>query len=186
MFELGIKTYIPEIKVTYDVYSAHDFDYDKTNDIFICPNCCVLKFSTYRKNKRTKRYVSDRKNCTTCPLRNKCLSGKSKFKSVEVTYFSDVAKTQRKNNSTDEFRYIQRLRKIRCEGNFSIQKECHNLRRTYKRGNERVTAHCLLSALALNLRRLVSHLKAGDIADFYRLFRCFWGDRRIVAGKCGL
>ncbi len=52
-----------------------------------------------------------------------------------------------------------RLRKIWCEGNFSHQKANHNLRKTFKRGNEKVTEHCLLSACALNLKRLVKYLK---------------------------
>ena len=59
---------------------------------------------------------------------------------------------------TPEYYEAMRLRKIWCEGNFSHQKERHNLRRTRKRGIERVTEQCLLSACALNLKRLVEIL----------------------------
>ena len=164
MFELGIKTYIPQREQeNYNVYSVHNFTYNQENDVFICPNGCLLRFSYYHRSKRTKRYKTRVKDCTDCPSRAKCISGKSKTKEVEIPYFYEAAKKQRENNSTDKFKYIQRLRKIRCEGNFSIQKECHNLRRTYKRGNERVTAHCLFSALALNLRRLVRYLKESQL-----------------------
>jgi transposase len=167
MFELGIKTYIPKRKEEkYDIYSVYDFKYVEENDVFICPNGCLLKFSYYHREKGTKRYKTKVKDCKNCPSMSKCINEKSKVKEIEIPYFNEIAKIQRQNNFTDKFKYIQRLRKIRCEGNFSIQKECHNLRRTYKRGNERVTAHCLFSALALNLRRLVRHLNGRQITEF--------------------
>ena len=50
-------------------------------------------------------------------------------------------------------------RQVWSEGNFSHQKANHNLRKTFKRGIEKVTEHCLLSAYALNLKRLVKYLK---------------------------
>ncbi|WP_074715483.1 transposase [Ruminococcus flavefaciens] len=70
-----------------------------------------------------------------------------------------------------------RLRKIWCEGNFSHQKECHNLRRTRKRGIERVTEQCLLSACALNLKRLVEILfllQYSAIISVRKLFGLFF------------
>ena len=39
--------------------------------------------------------------------------------------------------------------------NFGLQKRCHNLRSTRKRGIENVEEQCLLSACALNLKRLI-------------------------------
>ena len=52
-----------------------------------------------------------------------------------------------------------RLRKIWCEGNFSHQKSSHNLRRVLRRGLGNAQTHCLLSAIALNLKRLVALMK---------------------------
>jgi len=63
-----------------------------------------------------------------------------------------------------------RLRKIWCEGNFSHQKERHNLRRTRKRGIEKVTEQCLLSACALNLKRMVKALKGFSKNDYISVF----------------
>ena len=51
-----------------------------------------------------------------------------------------------------------RLRKTYCEGNFSHQKTEHNLRRLRKRGLGKAHEHCLLSATALNLKRMVKIL----------------------------
>ena len=67
---------------------------------------------------------------------------------------------QAKHRKTPEYFAALRLRKIWCEGNFSHRKAEHNLRRTYKRGIERVTEQCLLSACTMNLIRLVKAANA--------------------------
>ena len=72
----------------------------------------------------------------------------------------EARQEQAKNRNTPEYFAALRLRKIWCEGNFSHQKAEHNLRRTYKRGIERVTEQCLLSACAMNLIRLVKAANA--------------------------
>ena len=51
--------------------------------------------------------------------------------------------------------YSNAFGQIWCEGNFAHQKEQYNLRRTFKRGIEKIIEQCLLSACALNLKRLV-------------------------------
>ena len=84
----------------------------------------------------------------------------------------EARQEQAKNRNTPEYFAALRLRKIWCEGNFSHQKAEHNLRRTYKRGIERVTEQCLLSACAMNLIRLV---KAANAVFFYCLGGIFQG-----------
>ena len=74
---------------------------------------------------------------------------------------------------TPEYYEALRLRKIWCEGNFAQQKTWHNLRRTYKRGIERVTEQCLLSACALNLKRLVKAAKAAFSFALFAIFLSF-------------
>ena len=84
----------------------------------------------------------------------------------------EARQEQAKSRNTPEYFSALRLRKIWCEGNFSHQKAEHNLRRTYKRGIERVTEQCLLSACAMNLIRLV---KAANAAFFRCLGVIFQG-----------
>ena len=84
----------------------------------------------------------------------------------------EARQEQAKNRNTPEYFAALRLRKIWCEGNFSHQKAEHNLRRTYKRGIERVTEQCLLSACAMNLIRLV---KAANAVFFRCLGVIFQG-----------
>ena len=77
---------------------------------------------------------------------------------IDRTLHEKARSIQRQNIGTPEYHAAMRLRKIWCEGNFSHQKANHNLTRTRKRGIERVTEQCLLSACALNLKRLVKYL----------------------------
>ncbi|MFQ9800020.1 MAG: transposase [Clostridia bacterium] len=55
--------------------------------------------------------------------------------------------------------YILEQRQIWCEGSFAAQKARHNLRKLYRRGLEAAETHCLLSAMALNLKRMVKCLE---------------------------
>ena len=54
-----------------------------------------------------------------------------------------------------DYKQALKQRQIWCEGTFAIQKRCHNLTRVLRRGLEAAEDHCLLSATALNLRRMI-------------------------------
>jgi hypothetical protein len=58
---------------------------------------------------------------------------------VERHMHHEAREKQTKNIGTTEYSQAMRARQIWCEGNFSHQKERHNLRRTRKRGIEKVT-----------------------------------------------
>ena len=56
-----------------------------------------------------------------------------------------------------EYREALKLRHVWCEGSFSAQKREHNLARVLRRGSEAAEDHCLLSATALNLKRMIKY-----------------------------
>jgi len=164
MYDFGIKTYVPlidtEKMMNSDVYPAKAFQYDSEKDVYVCPNNCELRYSSVNKCHRKKIYRASRKDCNKCPLRENCIKGATvKARTLEVSFFKEEVDYQRLNYGTHRYFEVQRKRRIYCEGNFALQKDNHNLRRTRKRGNASVTEHCLCSALALNLKRLVKHLK---------------------------
>ena len=158
MLDKGIQTYIPQRAPScgeLTVFSIHDFEYDEESDSLTCPNGCKLVFSTYRKKLGCKRYKSTAKQCNNCPIRENCISGTAKYKEVERTYHKSATDKQHRANGSPEYLAAMRLRKIWCEGNFSHQKANHNLARLRKRGLGNAYEHCLLSATALNLKRMV-------------------------------
>ena len=91
----------------------------------------------------------------TCPYKEQCIRKSNNPRKIERNMHEEARREQAKNNGTTEYYEAMRLRKIWCEGNFSHQKERHNLKRTFKRGIKKITEQCLLSACALNLTRLV-------------------------------
>lgn len=169
MLNRGIRTYIPrirQIKAKKDCFSSDDFQYDKETDTHICPNGERLTFSTYRPSDGTKRYGCTAKKCGTCPLKDKCISGRMKYRVIERAYDKWAADLQhQENDGTSEYCTAMRLRKIWCEGNFSHQKARHNLDRVRMRGLGKATEHCLLSATAFNLMRTVRLLIGSPLSS---------------------
>ena len=162
MLDMGIRTYIPKRnlpKPASGVFSEADFIYDRESDTLTCPNACRLIFSNYRDRLGQKRYKASAGECSACPLRSRCISGDAKYRVVERAYFKWASEEQHmRNDGTPGYYEALRLRKIYCEGNFSHQKAEHNLRRLRKRGLGKAHEHCLLSATALNLKRMVKLL----------------------------
>lgn len=162
MLDRGVQTYIPEkapVHGEIEVFGTNDFVYEEESDSLTCPNGCRLVFTTYRKETGNKRYKSTAKQCDKCPLKAKCISGAAKHKEVERAYHKAATEKQHEANGSPKYMSAMRLRKIWCEGNFAHQKANHNLARLRKRGLGNAHEHCLLSATALNLKRMVKLLR---------------------------
>ena len=132
----------------------------------------TLPYSCCNKKGQKKRYLAAKKDCSDCPCRQQCIGSSKNSRMVERLLHEEARQEQAKNRNTPEYFSALRLRKIWCEGNSSHQKAEHNLRRTYKRGIERVTEQCLLSACAMNLIRLV---KAANAVFFHCMGGIFQG-----------
>ena len=158
--ELGIRLYPPKPTggATYRVaFKKKDFKFQKEEDCFLCP---VGKKVTLRSLEREefnicRIYRADRKDCQACPMLSQCVSKSHKSRTIRVNIFEGAVKKQRKRDGTPLHRQILKQRQIWCEGSFAAQKAHHNLSRLFRRGVEAVEEHCLLSAMALNLKRMV-------------------------------
>ncbi|WP_226395355.1 transposase [Claveliimonas monacensis] len=60
-----------------------------------------------------------------------------------------------KKVGTSDYMKVMRLRKIWAEGTFAVLKREHKLNKIQNRDLQKATEECLLSAKALNLKRLV-------------------------------
>ena len=178
MLKRGIRTYIPKKRKPNNTpsytegFEPEAFTYDPEADVYLCPQGKILAYSCYNKNGHKKRYLAAKKDCSNCPCRQQCVGSSKNSRMVERMLHEEARQEQAKNRNAPEYFAALRLRKIWCEGNFSHQKAEHNLRRTYKRGIERVTEQCLLSACAMNLIRLV---KAANAVFFRCLGVIFQG-----------
>jgi len=160
MLELGIQTYIPRQTVTTDEtrFQPSDYQYDETSDSYCCPAGHTIPYKYYDPRQGGKVYYSRDVVCRECPYRDKCISGKSKRKLILRKQNQTAYEIQCAKNYTAEYYAAMKLRQIWCEGNFSHQKANHNLKRVRTRGLGKAFMHCLLSATALNLKRMVNLL----------------------------
>ena len=160
MLERGIQTYIPKCDPNTDEnrFQSSDYQYNEETDTYRCPAGHCLSYKYYDHRIGGKIYYSRDVECRDCPYRDKCFSSKSKHKLILRKLTQTAYETQCEKNDTPEYFAAMRLRQIWCEGNFSHQKANHNLKRVRTRGLGKATMHCLLSATALNLKRMVKLL----------------------------
>jgi transposase len=162
--ERGIEVCAPANKkngIAYKVeFDKNAFQYDDAADEFVCPAGKRLR---YRRLERTPsnicwRYEAECEDCKACQLRGKCVSPKHQKRCLRVNIFEKAMAENHAKDGTPQHEHILKLRQIWCEGSFAAQKARHNLRCLFRRGKEAAETHCLLSATALNLKRMVKCL----------------------------
>lgn len=171
MLARGIRTYIPRQASGSDAgrFQASDYQYDEKTDTYRCPAGKTLRYKSYDPHTARKRYCAKCKECQSCAVKEHCITPKTHRKIVYRSLASDSSEKQKRLNGTPEYDEALRLRQIWCEGNFSHQKANHNLQRTRKRGLGKATEHCLLSATAFNLKRMVKLFRGWPPRILYSL-----------------
>lgn len=163
MEDMGIHLHTPGTtgRATYKVeFRREDFQYDVKKDYFICPAGKELKLRSLERERFNvfRVYRADRKDCRACPMVSRCVSDSHQSRTIRMNIFEEAVKRQRETDGTPAHKRILNLRQVWCEGSFAAQKWIHNLRRLFRRGIEAAEDHCLLSATALNLKRMVKCL----------------------------
>lgn len=163
MEDMGIRLYTPGTTggATYQVeFKREDFRYQEETDCFLCPagKKLILRSLEREECNICRVYRADRKDCGSCSLYERCVSASQKSRSIRVNIFEEAVQKCRSRDGTPLHTYLLGLRQIWCEGSFAAQKARHNLRSLYRRGLEAAETHCLLSATALNLKRMVKSL----------------------------
>jgi transposase len=157
---LEITGYISPIKYdnAFDTNSYRDFTYDKEADTYTCPNQKILAFTHLTKQKNGgyfKTYSAKSKDCKVCPFREQCFGKTANRRTISRPIAHELLEENIQRTKTLEYKSVQKLRRVWCEGSFGTMKIKHNLYKTYKRGIEKILEQCLFSALALNLKRMI-------------------------------
>ena len=162
--ELGIGFFVRPQKTAARAntqFTRDDFCRDENRDVYLCPIGKELRLRRLARSASGLfwEYQADKRDCALCPLREKCLreSDKRGARKVSVSYFAADRQRNLERRSSPEYREALKLRQVWCEGSFSAQKREHNLARVLRRGLEAAEDHCLLSATALNLKRMIKH-----------------------------
>ena len=162
--ELGIDFFVRPQKTAARVsvqFTRDDFYRDENRDVYLCPGGKELRLKRLARSASGLfwEYQADQRDCALCPLRDKCLREDDKrgARKVSVSYFAADRQRNLERRSSPEYRDALKLRQVWCEGSFSAQKREHNLARILRRGLEAAEDHCLLSATALNLKRMIKY-----------------------------
>lgn len=134
------------------------FQYDEEKDCFICMNGNQLEFKKliYKKSSQNyyRLYSRSRKKCKECPRFPACATDLGTVRINTSAYYPSFYRNGQKVGGREYLR-VMRLRQIWAEGTFAVLKREHKLNKIHKRGIHKATEECLLSATALNLKRLV-------------------------------
>jgi transposase len=141
-------------------FAREAFAYDQALDAFVCPNGETLKLRCLQRTESGifREYRAEPKACRACPYRKKCLAPSQRARKIQVNIFEKAVKRHHARDGSPEYRHALKMRQIWCEGTFAAQKARHNLRQIFRRGIEAAQTHCLLSATAINLKRLAKCL----------------------------
>jgi transposase len=163
MDERKLTVYFPK-KDTSDhskaEYKRYDFIYNQDTDEFVCPGGKALKLRCLQRLETGvfREYRTVPKDCRDCTNREKCLAPSQKSRKIQVNIFQNIVDRHHASDGSDEYKSALKKRQIWCEGTFAAQKARHNLRGLFRRGLEAAEEHCLLSATAINLKRMVKCL----------------------------
>ena len=158
--EQGIDSYIPlwSGRVGKSKHWGGGFVYEKEQDRFRCPegNYLVANPSLHENY---KRYASVPAECRACSQASTCsaktrTSSAQRFllRSLDQDLFEEVQARMREPT----FRQKRSERMWKSEGLFAEAKQNHNLSRAKYRGRPKVQIQAYLSAIAQNLKRLVT------------------------------
>jgi transposase len=158
--EQGTTTYLPlwSGRVGNSKYLKGEMVYEKEHDRL---RCLAGKYLTPTPSvdKNYKRYVIDATNCTDCPHTAACSARAKKqsrkrlvMRNMDQDLFEEVQAHMR--DPTFRQRMSERMWKI--EGLFAEAKQNHGLARARYRGRSKVQIQAYMSAMVLNLKRLVA------------------------------
>lgn len=146
------------------------FCYEEETDRFVCRQGEYLAFQKLIYKKSTENYYRlysrSKKQCKNCPNFSACATDLGTVRINASAYYPSFYRNSKKVGTSDYLR-VMRLRKIWAEGIFAVLKRGHKLNKIQKRGLQKAIEECLLSATALNLKRLV---KAVWITEFTSCF----------------
>lgn len=119
-------------------------------------NHLEFKKLIYKKSTQNhyRLYSLSKKECKECPNFSTCAANRGTIRFNASAYYPPFYRNGQKVGSTNYLR-VMRLRQIWAEGTFAVLKREHKLNKIHKRGIHKATEECLLSATALNLKRLV-------------------------------
>ena len=137
-------------------FDKSNFNYDKENDCYICPEGKILK-NNGRDLKKKRTDYRNKKDCLLCKYYGLCTTSKT-GRSIKRRESEETAETVEKNFDTERAQKIYDRRKEVAEIPFGYMKRFLNGGYFLLRGLENVKAEAFLFCTCFNLKRLIKLL----------------------------
>lgn len=174
---LGITGYISGIDFPNSP-EKYGFVYTPENDHFVCPEGKALHFHRLNCNKSTGKYLRCYQicddTCLACSRRDTCFDKTGWRRRILASSCYPAFYRGHERIGTPEYLFMMRRRKIWSEGSFSVMKREHLLSKIRKWGISNACEECLLSALALNLKRMAAAIFFAFSGLFSLLLHSLW------------
>ena len=135
-------------------FPTRRFRYDATHDVVRCPRRRVMTPRSGTTSGRWFRANPDA--CKTCPLRARCIPDGGPTRRVHITeHHVDVLRARRKRLAWGQAEtHLYSRHRWWVEGAHGLAKTLHGMARAARRGLENMKIQALLTATAINLKRL--------------------------------
>jgi len=137
-------------------FPTERFKFDPHHDVVRCP--AGRRLTPRNSTKSGRWYRADRRDCARCPLKAQCLPRGTPSRRVHiVTNHAAILRARRKRAAwgKDE-KAIYTRHRWRVEGTHGTAKTLHGLARAIRRGLENMRIQALLTAIAMNLKKLAA------------------------------
>src|SRR6056297_1250342 len=137
-------------------FPTERFKFDPHHDVARCP---AKKRLTPRNSTKSGRwYRADRRDCVRSPLKAQCLPQGAPSRRVHiVTNHAAILRARRKRAAWGEDDHaIYTRHRWRVEGAHGTAKTLHGLARAIRRGLENMKIQALMTAIAMNLKKLAA------------------------------
>ena len=135
-------------------FPTERFKYDPYHDVVHCP--AKKRLAPRNSTKSGRWYRANRRDCARCPLKAQCIpQGAPSRRAHIVTNHAAILRARRKRANWGEAeRAIYTRHRWRVEGAHGTAKTLHGLGRAIRRGLENMKIPALLTASAMNLKKL--------------------------------
>jgi hypothetical protein len=130
------------------------FVYDKSADVYHCPNGNLLTPRSVSKKDGYIIYRSSTKDCKVCPLKENCLTKSSATKTIQRPIWQPYLDEVELIRQTSYHAQYYPLRKQTIERIFADGKEKHGLRYTRYRGLNKVQDYMYLLFASMNMKKI--------------------------------
>lgn len=140
-------------------FATERFKVDPRHDVVRCP--ASRRLTPRNSTKSGKWCRADRRDCARCPLKAQCLPQGAPSRRVHiVTNHAAIMRARRKRAAWGEDDHaIYTRHRWRVEGAHGTAKTLHGLARAIRRGLENMKIQTLLTAIAMNLKKLAAAMR---------------------------